>query len=526
MVAVTSAPYLYALLRTPEGYQFSWVIHPYPEDAYSYMAWARQAVQGSWLFSVKYTLADHAPFLFHPFFLIAGIVSKLTGFGLGPVFLVLKAVGVAVFFLLLFRLFDALKLTHLEEVCASAFIGLSAGVGAILYATVGEGLLSEVFIKPVDVWLVDSNTFWSFVISPLHPWSLSLVVASVLLMIRSTERRCVKTAVGSGLCIGVLVLVHPYLAPLLLLLFGVHSLTCSGRRGVRLWFAAVASCAPFLVYPLTLSLGHEQVIRHAARGVMSSPDPLSLVAGMGLPLVLAIWGVAMIRGLGLRFRLLLMWAGLALIFAYVPVWFRMKFLLGIGIPIGIVGGVAFAHVVKPFYEKANRMVVTVASLGLLALLFSSNAYLLKSYASPSGELKHDFDLYLSRDLMSALEYLQESSEPDDVVFATVRTSTLVPAISGNRVIWGHWAQSGGLNQFGQWQTDLFSNDSTVSREERSRRFWEKGFKYVLIDRRMRDSIAKGDFAWLIEELEDVFVGGDVRVAKKRPISRAAQSADQ
>src|SRR5882672_71717 len=85
VVAATSAPYLLNALSTPAGHRYTWIVPPYPEDSFAYLAWSRQAAHGSLLFKLKYTALPHAPFLFHPFFLLCGWISALCGCDLGVV---------------------------------------------------------------------------------------------------------------------------------------------------------------------------------------------------------------------------------------------------------------------------------------------------------------------------------------------------------------------------------------------------------------------------------------------------------
>ena len=97
VVAATSIPYLLNWLSPPAGSHYTWIMPPYPEDSLAYRAWSEQSAHGSLLFQMKYTALPHAPFLFHPFFLIGGWISALTACDIGVVHWVLKAAGVAVF---------------------------------------------------------------------------------------------------------------------------------------------------------------------------------------------------------------------------------------------------------------------------------------------------------------------------------------------------------------------------------------------------------------------------------------------
>src|SRR5436190_922357 len=116
IVVLTSAPYLIDWWSTPAGYQFTWILPPYPEDSFGYMAWAQQAAHGAWLFKIKYTALPHAAFLFNPFFLICGWISALLQLDIGVVFLVVKAIGAVLLLGTFYRYTDYLRLTATQSV--------------------------------------------------------------------------------------------------------------------------------------------------------------------------------------------------------------------------------------------------------------------------------------------------------------------------------------------------------------------------------------------------------------------------
>src|SRR5208282_1280672 len=72
IVILTLLPYCVGYWLTPKGYVYTWIIPPFPADSMAYMAWSRQAYNGSVLFSMKYTALPHSPFFFNPFFLVCG----------------------------------------------------------------------------------------------------------------------------------------------------------------------------------------------------------------------------------------------------------------------------------------------------------------------------------------------------------------------------------------------------------------------------------------------------------------------
>ena len=155
VVAATSIPYLLNWLSPPAGSQYTWIMPPYPEDSLAYRAWSEQAAHGSLLFQMKYTALPHAPFLFHPFFLIGGWISALMGCDIGVVLWVLKAAGVVLFFMAFFMYTDDLRLSGFQSILATVLVGVSSGFGGLL---VLFGLAKRLPALSADLWVVDSNT--------------------------------------------------------------------------------------------------------------------------------------------------------------------------------------------------------------------------------------------------------------------------------------------------------------------------------------------------------------------------------
>jgi len=50
-------------------------------------------MSGAWLFGMKYTALPHAPFLFQPFFLVVGLLARITGMAVPATNLLVKAVA-------------------------------------------------------------------------------------------------------------------------------------------------------------------------------------------------------------------------------------------------------------------------------------------------------------------------------------------------------------------------------------------------------------------------------------------------
>jgi hypothetical protein len=100
------------------------------------------------------------------------------------------------------------------------------------------------------------------------------------------------------------------------------------------------------------------------------------------------------------------------------------------------------------------------------------------------------------------------------VVASPALSALVPAVSGNTVIWGHWAQSVDIEQRVAALRRVFSPGSGLSNAQRSDEFWSMGMNYLLVDPSLRRQLLQDDSRWLIKDLQQVWESGGTGVYRR------------
>ncbi|HXM73816.1 MAG TPA: hypothetical protein VN904_00970, partial [Chthoniobacterales bacterium] len=269
VIAATSAPYVFNWLTTPAGYRYTWIVPPYPEDSFGYMAWAQQAAHGALLFKIKYTALPHEAFLFHPFFLFCGWISALLSCDVAIIFWVAKAVGAGVFLAAFYRYIDYLDLNRFQANTASILVGISSGLGGVF---AWAGWLNHSLIPPVapDLWMPEASTFFALLWNPLFPFSLTLMLLSIYWLDRGTRDERRRDLWLSGLAAGAMILIHPYALPLL---FGLTVCVTIVRRRLKAatyllrYFAAAL---PSAIYVGLVARFNPLVARHNIAGVMRS----------------------------------------------------------------------------------------------------------------------------------------------------------------------------------------------------------------------------------------------------------------
>ncbi len=515
MILATSAPYLLNFFATPAGSHYTWIIPPYPEDAFGYMAWTQQAAQGHLLFQLKFTALPHPAFLFNPFFLIAGWMSHLFGGNIGFTLFVLKEIGVACFLFVFFKYIDYFDLTRFQSAVATILVGVSSGVGGLL---AWLGLDDPTTNFSGDLWLVDMNTFWCLLWNPLFPWSLTLMLLALFWLDRGSRDGRNSDFWLGGAAAGFLALIHPYSQPLLFAFAVLMTLLRRKASALGYLFRFFAAALPFVIYVGSITALNPLISKHDLSGQMISPSPANYALGFGLPLLLAVGGLLVAREhLVKRCGPVLLWFVLSVTLAYFPVWFQRKLIFGAQIPLAILAAVSLDLLLNHFSSsRTSGRVTGVLAVILLPLLVSTPAFLL---ARQNREVRANTDgyYYVSGEVMDGLHFLETKTTPSDVVFARVETSRLIPGLAGNTVVWGHWAQSVDMPERQNWITSLFNAHADWSDPARGREFWSTNIQYLFADGPLKQSLEQGRYRWqaILNDANPVFTNRSVVVYRHR-----------
>jgi hypothetical protein len=515
VVLATTVPYGLNLMAAPNGSHYTWILPPYPEDSLAYRAWSQQAAHGSLLFQLKYTALPHAAFLFQPLFLICGWISALFDCDIGIVHLVVKAVGVVLFLAAFYSYTDFLQLSGLQSMLASVLAGVSSGLGGLVALL---GLADHPSAISADLWVVDSNTYWSLLWNPLFPYSLALMLLAIHSLDRGTRDGRRSDLWRSGLATGLQILIHPYSQPLLFALTLV--LTVLRRRAEAAGYLCRYALAvlPFALYVDSVAIFHPLLSRHSTSGAMVSPALPACLLGFGLPLLLSVAGLAAgWRRLVVDRPAVPLWFVLSLVLSYVPFWFQRKLIFGAHVPLCIMAGMAPDLILARLPRVETRRWIRGAALAILLPSIAVTPFYLLVSEFREAMANENGSYFISEELMDGLRFLKEKSEPSSVVFATPSTSRLIPAFSGNTVVWGHWAMSVDRKERDAWFAELFKQGSDWNDEKRAREFWGARIDYIFADPRLNGWIEQNPSAWrvILAHADRVFANASVVIYRHR-----------
>lgn len=498
--ALTALPYLAAWLWTAPGDRYLWLLPPYYEDSQAYLAWAKQAALGATLFKLKLTAIPHEPFLLQPFFLAVGRLSAWTGWPLGVSQLLLRCAGVAAFWLAFQRMARRRGFSGAALWSALLLAGFGAGLGGASLLLLDAATMRA--HMPVDIWLVDANTAWSLTWNGLFPWSLALIVFYVDCVGRAAEGERGPSGWLGGLALGLLLLVHPYSAPLLAAL-AVFECVRRGRP---------AALAPLLLPALPaaahagwLSWTNPLVARHGQAGRMTTPTWTAVLLGFGPCLALAAGGAlsggrAFLR----RHAALLAWAAGALLLSRAPVWFQRKLLFGAQLPLALLAGAAVAELAER--DGGGRRVA--AGLTALALALGAPSWGYIAYNTRlSLSLRESGRYYVSERVQEGLDALAKLGGTEQVVFCAVETGGLVAMSTGKTVVWGHWAQSVDYEETRAWADALLAAGDPKAK---AASLWGR-VDYVFAEGRLKEEVDSGRLRWLKGASRTAYAGPEADV---------------
>jgi hypothetical protein len=519
LALVSSLPHLYLWIRIWEpGFIYGWGIPPYPEDVLAYAAWVKQAADGAWLFVVKYTAIAQEPQIVQPYFWAVGQLQRMLASSPGFALFVARAVAVAFFGKLLFVLLRQAGVRAEQRWGAALLIGFATGVGGFF---VGEGFAAA------DLWVVDLNVFWSLAWNGLFAFALCLLVSVAILFQRglaatASDRRNLAF-LGVGVCLALLAFVHPYdvfvaaCIGISLLVFAREGRSLRELAASGAWIAVPA--LPAGLYQLQLSSTHPVLSRHAQMGGMESPSPLSYVLGIGLPLVFAAIGALATFSKGkpgdegrgqADLRWLVVWVGLCLVAAFLPIWFQRKMVFAIGIPIGVLASHGIERIAG---SGPRRRIVYWSLIGVILVVSFAGSHRHNAEAAMAA-IRSDPFAYFDSDAFSQVgRFLDRETDANEVVLADLAVSRSVPGRSGNTVIFGHWAQSVDLRERADWFKQLFSAASPLSDHQKRRSLMGSPVSLVLVDERLRRMMGGQVSPWLRGATRSIYLEGGYEVLR-------------
>lgn len=464
LLVLTSVPYLYAYLSAPDGWRYMGVMVNVP-DHVQYFSWYWDYTHANFAID-RLTPEPNAPVFFNLLWWLLGRVGGVLGVGYEVMFQALRLVATGAFLVLLYRMVAWFLPDLWQRRATFLTIIFASGFGWILIAA------REVFNLPQLIWgtpdyplqisllifTFEPNTFYSILSTP-HLVGAALYMLAFDLVLRGELDRPWRAAIVAGLWTQFMGWQHGYdlfLVWGILLAYGVLKALRDRALGARaipwrlFWMGVILvglSFPPGLYSFLLTRLDPiwRQVLGQFGNADVYSPMPWAVWVLMGPTFLLALAqqvraGLFKLQGLDDKALFLKAWFWSNFALLYLPADFQIKMLNGWQVPTAILATQFVFEAIVPWAQRRwGAWAPRLAAAALLVVVVPTNLYLFAWRFVDLG--RHSYPYYLSRDEVSALEWLRDNGSGDDVVLASLAVGQYVPAVSGERAVLAHWAQT-------------------------------------------------------------------------------------
>lgn len=129
-----------------------------------------------------------------------------------------------------------------------------------------------------------------------------------------------------------------------------------------------------------------------------------------------------------------LWFALGVGLLFLPLGLQRRFLIGIYIPVAVLGVMGFSSLVNCRSPNTHR-IYRLLGIILIILIIPTNLLILLSgkYAVET----QDRHVYLWQDERKAFSWLEANTAADALILASPETGLFIPAYTGRRVLYGH-----------------------------------------------------------------------------------------
>lgn len=482
LAAISFIPHLVAYLRTPEGFHYMQTAHPVWVDSNSYFAWIRQAADGHWLFDFAFTSEPHLRAMFHPVFLVMGLLVRvgipLAFVWYGVDFLAAIALGMTIY------LFSAWFFRKTgKRVFATVLTSTGGGFGFIYYLL--HAWPSDQWL-PVDIGLTEATIGRSILWPFIFELAVVLLLWSFMLFLRYCDTGRTRLLVLAAITGFFLNITHPYDAMIFFLVLTVYTfIRYQGSRLKALILLMSVALLPTL-YHLILVLV-DPVFRAHSNFNLYSPFPAAYVLGFGFLLVLAAVGALAKMFSRVEFKerhwmFLIVWTLLVPVMVYFPVNFQRRLIEGAIVPIGMLAAAGcmtiwetrFIQKLLPSVAFLRALIVGAVSVGVV-FTFGFTA-LVALVIDVQDVVRGGFPYYLSDNELEAASWLDSHASESDVLLASSEMGNFLPRLTGSRVYMGHGMQTVRAIEKYQEVIAFFTGNMTIP--EREAFVQDRGIAYV------------------------------------------------
>lgn len=423
-------------------------------DANNHLNMALQAKEGNILLANYFTSEDVPGLIFNPYHLVLGWSAYIFNMDIIVSYIIWGIIFSVILFFTIYYFLSSFVSDKKTRFVAFLLIALSNGF-AFWWFLVDK--LTGYQFGSADFWITELNTFQSLG-HPHFTLSLILLLLTLLFGIKALESKGIKYSIIAGIFGFVLSLVHLFdiITSTVVLVgwFLFRQLKAKSWNWIEFRNLAIIGLimAPGVIYYAWVFIFNSAYAEWNSLNQTITPPLIRVISGFGLVFFLALipiwvekkklWNEKINNENMRAIFLLVIWGLLNFILIYFPMNVQRRFIFGLHIPLCILSAIAIIKYVLPII-KNKKLQIPFLVIILLISFATTIMLTVTQINNLHSNQTDDFSniKYLSSSENNILDWLDQNTINSDVILAPDRLSNFIPAVSGNRIYSGHWAQT-------------------------------------------------------------------------------------
>lgn len=391
-----------------------------PIDGNSYLAKMQQGQAGEWLFKLPYTSNPGEGVFLFTYYLFLGHIAGI-----------LQVANIWIFHLA--RLINAVFLFYVLKVFLEDYFDRDWSFYTLGILSFGSGLgwlvLAAGWINS-DFLIPEMYPFLASFANPHFPLALGLMMLILRLTFESTARH----AWIQLLLITLLLIIQPFCAVIVISISGFMLLLKwkdTNRLKIINLLSLIIPTSIFGWYLISIFSSNPAIQNWNSQNITPSPpfwDLLLALAPMLLPALYGVYKIIKIKES--KFYPFIIWLGIALTVAYLPLNLQRRFLIGLYIPIcilGVQGLLYLAQITLPKVITLKKVIIATALPSNL-LFMGLAIYAVANY---------DPLLVMKKGVWNSFSWVNKNLTDDHIILTIPEYGLFLPAYTNQRVIYGH-----------------------------------------------------------------------------------------
>ena len=441
------------------------------QDYFSHLAKIQLGLRGEYRYRSLFTSEPHPsePIIYTD--ILLGALARPLGVSPAFIYEVSRLLGGLALLAMVYKFVAR----HVDEVALRRLVFILAivasGLGWLVIATPAFSFPNQ---SPIEFWLADGYLLFSIMAFPHFGWSIAALLAAFLAWqdyAAAGNRRHLFWLIAFSSLLGLIQIFELALLDVVIGLDALRRLSQQRHHFSKFVLAGglMLGLQGVMVWPYVQATQTNPLVQvWAQQSRTLSPPPHYYLLGYGVLWLFVALGLAWAwrqRSSQLVFPAI--WLGAVAGLVYSPNGIQYRWLAGVQVPLSIFAGIGLTAVAVPWLVtrlplrwKSPRTRWWITVLSVVALM-PSNLYLVAGNSLLAAI--HWKEAFVTSGQVSAIEWLQANTNPEDVVLADLKIGNALPGWIGQRTFYGHWAETINFNAKTRWVQKFFSDPPETDR---------------------------------------------------------------